>query len=348
MMLARSLPVVCCVTIALAACLCSSAPGQTREAEIVESAASVLDDIMDIPAKNIPVKMLANAQAVAIIPNVVKGSFVVGVRHGRGVVVIRDASGSWHAPTFITLTGGSVGWQVGVQSTDVILVFKTQRSVDGLMRGKFTIGADVAVAAGPIGRQASAATDVQLRAEILSYSRSRGLFAGVSLEGSALQVDALAGQLYYQAPSDGAGPAVVPPSAVRLIERVVHYTRNTHVGADAVTTLNTPIRPAGGHGKRHALRTELANASLHLYGMLDQSWQRYLALPAEVFKGNRHPSHEGLRAALDRFNVVVGEPRYRTLATQQEFQRTHGLLKQYANTRPGNQSSQLSLPSPPR
>ncbi len=106
---------------------------------------------------------------MAIFPQVVKGGFIVGARHGRGVAIIRDATGAWQPPVFVTLTGGSVGWQAGLQSSDIILVFKTRKSVDRFLNGKFTLGADVSVAAGPVGRQAAAATDARLQAEILSY-----------------------------------------------------------------------------------------------------------------------------------------------------------------------------------
>src|SRR5215470_10981392 len=145
--------------------------------------------------------LLSEAQGVAIIPDVTKIGFIAGVRRGHGVVMVRDAEGEWSLPQFITLTGGSVGWQAGIQGTDVVLVFKTKKGVEGLMRGKFTIGADASVSAGPVGRDAEAATDTQLKAEILSYSRSRGLFAGVSIDGSALEVDQRAHVAFYGSPT---------------------------------------------------------------------------------------------------------------------------------------------------
>ncbi len=168
------------------------------EDEKVLTAAKVLQEIMDIPEQSIPPKLLENAYAVAIIPEVVKVGFIVGGRFGRGIVSVKTKSGKWSNPSFITLTGGSLGWQIGAQSTDIILVFKTRRSIDGLIGGKFTLGADAAVAAGPVGRMAEAATDVMLKAEIYSYSRSRGLFAGISLEGSALQIDYESNARYYK------------------------------------------------------------------------------------------------------------------------------------------------------
>ncbi len=203
---------------------------QSQQEATVEEAARVLTEIMAIPANQIPQAMLANAQGLAIVPNIVKGGFVVGVRYGKGVVVVRDATGAWRPPTFVTLTGGSLGWQAGIQASDLILVFKTQKSVQGLMNGKFTIGADAAAAAGPVGRQAAAATDAQLCAEILSYSRSRGLFAGVALDGTAIQVDGGANQVFYgNTGFTPAGAALspnaqLPQSAVRLMNTIAQYT----------------------------------------------------------------------------------------------------------------------------
>jgi lipid-binding SYLF domain-containing protein len=197
-----------------------------REEATVLSAADSLAEIMRIPASGIPAALLKDAEAVAIVPNVIKASFVVGGRRGHGVVVLRDANGRWANPLFVTLTGGSVGWQIGIQSTDVFLVFKTKRSLDGFLRGrKFTLGADAAVAAGPIGRQAEAGTDGTLQAEILSYSRSRGLFAGVSLEGSVIEADVRGNATYYRLPPVTpeliiAGQVQTPASAIKLREQL--------------------------------------------------------------------------------------------------------------------------------
>lgn len=159
------------------------------ENERAKNAADVLDEIMRSPDSAIPKRMLDDAYAVAVIPSVVKAGLVVGGRHGRGLVAVRSPDGTWSNPSFIKLTGGSVGFQAGVQSTDVVLVFRSARGVDSIVHGKFTLGADAAVAAGPVGRTAQASTDGQLKAEIYSYSRSRGLFAGVALDGAVLSID---------------------------------------------------------------------------------------------------------------------------------------------------------------
>ncbi len=173
--------------LALGAVMPAAAADPDDQAE-VRKAAALLREIVRIPEKGMPPALLGNARGIAIIPGVIKVGFVIGGRRGSGIVLVRKDNGDWGTPSRITLTAGSLGWQIGVQSTDVILVFKTRKSVEGLMGGKFTLGADAGVAAGPVGRRAEAATDLQLKAEVYSYSRSRGLFAGVSLEGSALQV----------------------------------------------------------------------------------------------------------------------------------------------------------------
>lgn len=175
---------------------CASASAQEKETAKLEEAIQVLVDIEDIPEKAIPPALLNNAAAVAVIPHVVKAGFVVGGRYGWGVLAVRQGGG-WSPPAFVSIMGGSFGWQIGVQATDVVLVFKNRESVEMLSKGKFTLGADASVAAGPVGRSASAATDVQLRAAIYSYSRSKGLFAGVALEGAALQIDRRANTDFY-------------------------------------------------------------------------------------------------------------------------------------------------------
>ena len=168
--------------------LTGAASAGQAEDDRLRSATDVLHQISEIPENAIPPELLADAYGIAVIPGVIKAGFVVGGRWGKGVIAVRQDSG-WSNPAFITLAGGSIGWQIGAQSTDIILVFKTRRGVENLASGKVTLGADAAIAAGPVGRQASAATDAQLKAEIYSYSRSRGLFAGLALEGAVLQPD---------------------------------------------------------------------------------------------------------------------------------------------------------------
>lgn len=169
------------------------------EDERAVEATRVLAEILRIPEESIPERLLGDAQAIAVIPNVVKVGFVAAGRRGRGLIAVRGADGTWSNPSFITLTGGSVGFQAGVQAADVVLVFTTRRGVDSIVNGKFTLGADASAAAGPVGRSAQASTDERLKAEIYSYSRARGLFAGVSLDGTALRIDNQSNQAVYGA-----------------------------------------------------------------------------------------------------------------------------------------------------
>ena len=170
----------------------------SEEAERVESATKVLSMILEFPERAIPPALLADAQGIAIVPGVIKVGLLVGGQYGRGILVVRGKGGAWSNPVFIILKSGSIGWQIGAESTDFVLVFKTPRSVEGIMQGQYTLGAEAAAAAGPVGRSVKAATDIELKAEIYSYSRSRGLFAGVSLEGSSLQIDDKSNAAYYE------------------------------------------------------------------------------------------------------------------------------------------------------
>lgn len=219
------------IPLLLAALLPAGAVAGAKQLAKIEDSIAVINDIMRIPDEGMPESLLRNSYAIAIVPNVIKVGFIVGGRRGRGVLLVRTPSGAWSNPSFVTLTGGSLGFQIGAQSTDVILVFKSQRSVDGIVRGKFTLGADAAVAAGPVGRRGEAATDAQLKAEIYSYSRSRGLFAGVSLEGSAIEIDYEDNQKLYGESGIGprelfAGrPARVPAPVAELKALLDKHTR---------------------------------------------------------------------------------------------------------------------------
>jgi len=172
-------------------------PKATKEEARVITATSILDDWQQMPDLAIPDRLLERAQGIAVFPNVLKGAFIFGGRGGRGVVLVRDSAGRWSSPSFITLAGGSFGFQVGVQSADVILVFTTRRGIEGISGGKVTIGGDIAGAVGPVGRQMSGSTDLNLNAEVYSYSRAKGLFAGVSLDGSSMSIDYSANEHYY-------------------------------------------------------------------------------------------------------------------------------------------------------
>lgn len=320
----------------------------SKEAQIVADAGVVFDQMLKTPGVAIPKAMLAGAEAVAIVPRVIKGGFIIGARYGQGVVITKDPQGVWHAPIFLSLTGGNVGWQAGVQSTDVVLVYRTQRSVDALLSGKLTIGADIAAAAGPVGRQAAAATDAGFTSEVYSYSRSRGLFAGVSLDGSVLKIDQAATAAYYR--PAGVNAPVVPAAAQQLVANVVAQAEPPAAVSPPPTAA---AAPAAVISSRHALdeaasiRDQLAEFSPRLFRMLDSNWQQYLSLPSEVFQENGHPSPEAMASAMTRFNAVASNPNYQGLAARPEFQTVHGLLRHYAQLT-ANNPQPLNLPPPPR
>ena len=170
---------------------------QAEEIGRIADATLAFQDIMAIPDKTVPEYLLRDAVGIAIIPGVVKVGFIVGGEYGKGLLLLQGEDGNWSNPIFITLSGGSIGWQLGAQSADFILVFKTKRSVDSVLTDNLTLGVDVAAAAGPLGRRARASTDMQLKAEIYSYSRSRGFFAGLSLDGALIQIDDAANAAFY-------------------------------------------------------------------------------------------------------------------------------------------------------
>jgi lipid-binding SYLF domain-containing protein len=163
----------------------------------INDAIDVLHQFTAIPESAIPDALLRDAYAVAVLPGVIKVGFVAGGRFGKGLLVVRQDDGSWSNPSFVSIGGGSFGWQIGAQSTDIVLVFKDRRSIDNIMNGTITLGGEASAAAGPVGRQTSAATNGRLQAEIYSYARNRGLFAGVSLDGSWMRIDNRANAAFY-------------------------------------------------------------------------------------------------------------------------------------------------------
>ncbi|RLS28787.1 MAG: ligand-binding protein SH3 [Planctomycetota bacterium] len=169
-----------------------------HETQTVVAAQQALDQFFAIPMESVPPAMLQVAEGIAIFPNMIKGGFILGVNYGKGVLHVRNPDRTWSPPVMVTMGGGSIGFQAGVQAADIVLVFATPRSLQGIMNGqKVTLGADASIAAGPVGRSANAATDPRLGAEIYSYARSRGLFLGVSLGGSDISVDHNADAMLY-------------------------------------------------------------------------------------------------------------------------------------------------------
>jgi lipid-binding SYLF domain-containing protein len=207
--------------------------GAAREEGRLLTATEVLDDVQGMPDQRLPDTLLAHAYGIAVIPDVTKIAFFFGGRHGNGVLAVRDSLNSpWSNPVFIAVTGGSWGLQFGAQSSDIILVFTTKAGAEGIAGGKITLGADASVAAGPVGRQGSAATDVSL-AEIYSYARTRGLFGGIALDGTVIAIDKSANAAFYgkkgiTATDILSGQAPTPPdTAQRFLARLAQVTHTT-------------------------------------------------------------------------------------------------------------------------
>ena len=199
--------------------------GQKKEQERVENAGKVMQEILNAP-DSIPQSVLDKADCVVVLPSVVKAAFIFGGSYGRGVMTCRggkDFQGKWGAPTMMALEGGSAGLQIGGEATDFVLLLMNSRAAQGILTSKVKLGGDASAAAGPVGRSASAETDATLRADILSYSRARGAFAGVSLEGSTLRPDNDANKALYGKKIEAKaivleGGVTAPPSASTLLQ----------------------------------------------------------------------------------------------------------------------------------
>jgi len=188
----------CTVLLALVVVAAPLAQEGARESDRLKDAITVLDEVMGAGDSAVPRSIMEKAEAIAVFPSLVKAGFVVGGSRGHGAISVRNPkTGAWSSPGFLTITGGSVGLQIGAQAVDLILVVQNRRGLDQLLKNQFKIGADAAVAAGPVGRDASASTDIQMRAQILSYSRTRGIFAGITLNGSTIRQDRDANERFY-------------------------------------------------------------------------------------------------------------------------------------------------------
>lgn len=176
--------------------LSASVNAQEKEEKKVKDATTVLADFSKMK-ESIPSELLAVTQGIIVVPKLINAGFVIGAKRGKGVAMVIRADGTWSNPVFVTITGGSIGAQIGVQSVDLVLVFKHSNSLTDIKKSSFTLGGDLSVAAGPVGRNSTANTDYKLEAEVYSYSRSKGLFAGISLNGASLAIDAPSNTGFY-------------------------------------------------------------------------------------------------------------------------------------------------------
>lgn len=223
--------IACVVSLLMAAAMVpsvASAAGRSQDVSRIRSATQVFREIMNAPDQGIPQELLEKAECVAVIPGEVKFAFILGGQYGRGLATCRTGHG-WSAPVFLAVEGGSIGYQAGGSSTDLVLLFMNNNALHHLLNDKFQLGATAAAAAGPVGRHASASTDLAMRAEILSYSRSRGIFAGIDLNGTVVKADPDANHAMYgsdvrrQQIIDGQEP--VPASAQQLDHELTQYSK---------------------------------------------------------------------------------------------------------------------------
>ena len=234
-----------------------------RENVRADDAVRVVRQIQAIPESAIPDRLLDDAKAIVVVPDTIKAGFMIGGRRGLGLMSVKSPDGTWSNPVFVKLAGASFGLQAGVQSADVILVFRSERGVDSIVNGKITLGADAGIAAGPVGRNAAAATDGALKAEIWSWSRARGLFAGVALDGAVLQIDHSANRGAYgygitprmvfegRTPQPASGPIIAFRDE---LEEATNAARNNRQGSSAPA-------PAADAAQAHPLESSAPAAS---------------------------------------------------------------------------------------
>ena len=213
----------------------ASASDREEDVSRIDRSTQVFKDIMDTPDKSIPNKLLESAKCIAIVPGEKKFAFVFGGNYGRGVATCRTAKG-WSAPMFVAVEGGSVGYQIGGSSTDIVMLFMNDHALQSLLGDKFKLGADASVAAGPVGRDAAADTDIRMRAEILTYSRSHGVFAGVSLDGTVVQADRSGDHAMYGANVTRRqildGGVKAPPSAQALVHEIDSHSTQARANSN--------------------------------------------------------------------------------------------------------------------
>ncbi len=321
----------------------------------VINATTVFAQAMQMPQNEIPRGLLANAQAIAIIPDMMKGAFVFGAQYGHGVLIMRDANGAWQAPRMIQIAGGSFGYQIGVQATDLILVFRTPQSVQNLLKGTLKVGVDASAAIGPVGRQTSASTDFRTMAEILSYSRARGAYVGASIDGSTISLEPSAEAIYYQPPGS------FPASAAQLLQVINSYTVAQPVVQPGVVPVapgqvlpapgTTGWLPAGQHlGDAESARAQLDSSYRQLNSYVQTqgpAWQSYLALPPDLATPNQTPNPQTIQTALQKYEAISRDPQYATLSTRPDFQQTLASLRRLSDIRTASNTAG-QLPPPPR
>jgi len=234
------------VFFAILLCLASISSFAETAAQRAESAATVLNEIMSAPDKGIPEEVLGSAKCVAVVPSLLKGGFIFGGAHGRGMATCKTDSG-WSAPAPLSITGGSFGFQIGIQGVDLVMMVMNDRGMQALLSNQFKLGVDASAAAGPVGRHAEGSTDWKLRAEVLTYSRARGLFAGVTVNGAVIHQDENATREIYgrMVPfrSILTGAVATSQGGEPFVAAVRKATGNETKAASAPVRSNVPVNP---------------------------------------------------------------------------------------------------------
>ncbi len=237
----------------------------TKEERRISDATDVVAQLLRIPEQSVPAALLYRAYAVAVIPHVIKIGFGLGAHRGKGLLVIRQEDGNWSNPAFVSLTGGSFGFQIGAQSTDIILAFKARKSVEGITTGKLTLGVDASITAGPVGQHTGIAADLTFTSDVFSYARSRGLFAGIALEGAGIVMDRKANAAYYGSAS------ITPEQIFASSGNAAPQSANNFVQVLTAQTRRLPMRPgmadAAGRPTRTALPQPQQESNVRTYGM---------------------------------------------------------------------------------
>jgi lipid-binding SYLF domain-containing protein len=251
-----SLTTMAVTLLALAVPLAAPMAAQANDelSQRVQAANQVLKDFQAIPEQAIPPNLLNQAYAVAVVPNVIKGAFVVGGSYGKGVLLVRHSDGTWSNPAFIRLGDISLGLQWGAQGSDLVLVFRSPRGLNNIARGKFTLGGSASASAGPVGRTARAMTDGEFKSEIYAYARSRGAFIGFAMDGGVITIDQLANATWYGNTTDGAAARIfsdrniaTPPGAQPLLDTLASMAPQLD-WKDAALARQAPATPAPAAG----------------------------------------------------------------------------------------------------
>jgi SH3 domain-containing YSC84-like protein 1 len=335
-----------------------SPPGLEALGEVVlAEATEVLRKLASSTSEGIPNRLVADAYGIAIVPHYHRGVFVPGIGGGRGVILTRDATGQWSVPEFITLSGGSPGRQMVPQATDLVLILRSPQSIDKIRRGKLTLGEAASAAVGPSGRYVTTSTDAEFQAEILTYARSEGLVAGISLGDAALRLDIPATNAFYDVGTNAiryVAPTerYLPQSVEVLVNELTRYTFQQDVRQPSTSplpkesnTLEQPPPPPAAVPSIDARAVKLSQSVVALQAKVDEQWKQYFSLPPDWFSG-RQLSAADVHSILTRYERVKNNPQFAALRALPEFHQSMQELREL-EAKVGGAPELPLLPPPP-